>query len=851
MFMIFASQSFKWVLLIAIFMLFPLTSPARYVEALPVSGNYLPSDENFDYAKDYFGLGTPPSDVPFFLSNGRGWIKVAEDLSSNPGSDLSADTLDEVFVPKTLARQIQFKYVLDGHKLTLSDHQRGSKLRFTPMSGVYTFRVDPTNLNFTIYVFFPENYDAYVIIINAKNTNTESIRPYWYVSTDTCIIEENWNRVEWDPENQVFVAYNTNQPLSPFMVFGSDLPCVGHNATTKNDIWDRLSSSNPLPSDFNTTTATGSLVSWLVYRPTIYPNQAVNMTFVYAWSGKNGTKQYAIDQYNSVKNNVASLYSRTLNSWKDYLSSTTNFWTRNATLDLAFYWSKVITKMSSWKKGLLTLGWGGYWPTDGLSGALGALTIGDFPIATKVIRYFADVQRKDGGISDIFDAVLFWTEACYQYYLYTGDTTFWSELVPRIKKAYNWILGHYNSSIGLIDCRYQGGVYREYPEMLTSSNDAMYRWVRPYPARFILMAQCLAYFALMRGYALFGNNTYGQYASYIKQNVETKMWNESTKRYDGFLDQRGINSHPDKFSVWENLAVFVFGLGDNATRRDFIYQQLIESHNISTPDHGPGTVSTIDWPAMIFYPAWKIPEECDMKEKASNYTFQNGGSFIGGGYMVPLFLANISKPRAYDALFRMAWMAAKTMPFAFAEWNDPIDGIARGSKQHIFPAGAFQQSMLRSFGISAAERGLKVDCLLPVSKVAGARMENFRYKNLHFDVLWTEDGYRFRSLGSGAYELSIEMEIEHPTQLIVVSRDEKQYSDWSWNATTKTLTIRNLEGATTIDVRKSTSGDLMFYLFLVGAILAAVVTVGLFLTHRKKMNTREDLRQFRFCETER
>ena len=202
----------------------------------------------------------------------------------------------------------------------------------------------------------------------------------------------------------------------------------------------------------------------------------------------------------------------------------------------------------------------------------------DTECVKRTIRQLRGKDPVTAHINTIMDYTFYWFKSILDYYQYTGDLTFISEMYPKMCTLMDYVLERTNSD-GLVEGKADDWIFVDWVDF-------------PMHKRGVLaFEQILFYKALMTMHTcatlLHQTDPYQQLAENVIGKTRQLLWNDDRQAWEHAIEEGEINHQITKFP---NMFAILYDIVDDATKRNIV-DSVMENNK----------VDPITTPYMRFY----------------------------------------------------------------------------------------------------------------------------------------------------------------------------------------------------------------------------------------------------------
>lgn len=191
----------------------------------------------------------------------------------------------------------------------------------------------------------------------------------------------------------------------------------------------------------------------------------------------------------------------------------------------------------------------------------------DTECVKRTIRQLRGKDPVTAHINTIMDYTFYWFKSILDYYQYTGDLTFISEMYPKMCTLMDYVLERTNSD-GLVEGKADDWIFVDWVDF-------------PMHKRGVLaFEQILFYKALMTMHTcatlLHQTDPYQQLAENVIGKTRKLLWNDDCQAWEHAIEEGEINHHITKFP---NMFAILYDIVDDATKRNIV-DSVMENNKI-------------------------------------------------------------------------------------------------------------------------------------------------------------------------------------------------------------------------------------------------------------------------------
>lgn len=191
----------------------------------------------------------------------------------------------------------------------------------------------------------------------------------------------------------------------------------------------------------------------------------------------------------------------------------------------------------------------------------------DTECVKRTIRQLRGKDPVTAHINTIMDYTFYWFKSILDYYQYTGDLTFISEMYPKMCTLMDYVLERTNSD-GLVEGKADDWIFVDWVDF-------------PMHKRGVLaFEQILFYKALMTMHTcatlLHQTDPYQQLAENVIGKTRQLLWNDDRQAWEHAIEKSEINHQITKFP---NMFAILYDIVDDATKRNIV-DSVMENNKI-------------------------------------------------------------------------------------------------------------------------------------------------------------------------------------------------------------------------------------------------------------------------------
>ena len=191
----------------------------------------------------------------------------------------------------------------------------------------------------------------------------------------------------------------------------------------------------------------------------------------------------------------------------------------------------------------------------------------DTECVKRTIRQLRGKDPVTAHINTIMDYTFYWFKSILDYYQYTGDLTFISEMYPKMCTLMDYVLERTNSD-GLVEGKADDWIFVDWVDF-------------PMHKRGVLaFEQILFYKALMTMHTcatlLHQTDPYQQLAENVIGKTRKLLWNDDCQAWEHAIEKSEINHQITKFP---NMFAILYDIVDDATKRNIV-DSVLENNKI-------------------------------------------------------------------------------------------------------------------------------------------------------------------------------------------------------------------------------------------------------------------------------
>ncbi|OYP35587.1 alpha-rhamnosidase [Prevotella sp. P5-126] len=191
----------------------------------------------------------------------------------------------------------------------------------------------------------------------------------------------------------------------------------------------------------------------------------------------------------------------------------------------------------------------------------------DTECVKRTIRQLRGKDPVTAHINTIMDYTFYWFKSILDYYQYTGDLTFISEMYPKMCTLMDYVLERTNSD-GLVEGKADDWIFVDWVDF-------------PMHKRGVLaFEQILFYKALMTMHTcatlLHQTDPYQQLAENVIDKTRKLLWNDDCQAWEHAIEEGEINHQITKFP---NMFAILYDIVDDATKRNIV-DSVMENNKI-------------------------------------------------------------------------------------------------------------------------------------------------------------------------------------------------------------------------------------------------------------------------------
>ena len=191
----------------------------------------------------------------------------------------------------------------------------------------------------------------------------------------------------------------------------------------------------------------------------------------------------------------------------------------------------------------------------------------DTECVKRTIRQLRGKDPVTAHINTIMDYTFYWFKSILDYYQYTGDLTFISEMYPKMCTLMDYVLERTNSD-GLVEGKADDWIFVDWVDF-------------PMHKRGVLaFEQILFYKALMTMHTcatlLHQTDPYQQLAENVIGKTRQLLWNDDCQAWEHAIEEGEINHQITKFP---NMFAILYDIVDDATKRNIV-DSVMENNKI-------------------------------------------------------------------------------------------------------------------------------------------------------------------------------------------------------------------------------------------------------------------------------
>ena len=191
----------------------------------------------------------------------------------------------------------------------------------------------------------------------------------------------------------------------------------------------------------------------------------------------------------------------------------------------------------------------------------------DTECVKRTIRQLRGKDPVTAHINTIMDYTFYWFKSILDYYQYTGDLTFISEMYPKMCTLMDYVLERTNSD-GLVEGKADDWIFVDWVDF-------------PMHKRGVLaFEQILFYKALMTMHTcatlLHQTDPYQQLAENVIGKTRKLLWNDDCQAWEHAIEEGEINHQITKFP---NMFAILYDIVDDATKRNIV-DSVLENNKI-------------------------------------------------------------------------------------------------------------------------------------------------------------------------------------------------------------------------------------------------------------------------------
>lgn len=191
----------------------------------------------------------------------------------------------------------------------------------------------------------------------------------------------------------------------------------------------------------------------------------------------------------------------------------------------------------------------------------------DTECVKRTIRHLRGKDPVTAHINTIMDYTFYWFKSILDYYQYTGDLTFISEMYPKMCTLMDYVLERTNSD-GLVEGKADDWIFVDWVDF-------------PMHKRGVLaFEQILFYKALMTMHTcatlLHQTDPYQQLAENVICKTRQLLWNDDCQAWEHAIEEGEINHQITKFP---NMFAILYDIVDDATKRNIV-DSVLENNKI-------------------------------------------------------------------------------------------------------------------------------------------------------------------------------------------------------------------------------------------------------------------------------
>ncbi len=191
----------------------------------------------------------------------------------------------------------------------------------------------------------------------------------------------------------------------------------------------------------------------------------------------------------------------------------------------------------------------------------------DTECVKRTIRQLRGKDPVTAHINTIMDYTFYWFKSILDYYQYTGDLTFISEMYPKMCTLMDYVLERTNSD-GLVEGKADDWIFVDWVDF-------------PMHKRGVLaFEQILFYKALMTMHTcatlLHQTDPYQQLAENVIGKTRQLLWNDDCQAWEHAIEEGEINHQITKFP---NMFAILYDIVDDATKRNIV-DSVLENNKI-------------------------------------------------------------------------------------------------------------------------------------------------------------------------------------------------------------------------------------------------------------------------------
>lgn len=191
----------------------------------------------------------------------------------------------------------------------------------------------------------------------------------------------------------------------------------------------------------------------------------------------------------------------------------------------------------------------------------------DIECVKRTIRQLRGKDPVTAHINTIMDYTFYWFKSILDYYQYTGDLTFISEMYPKMCTLMDYVLERTNSD-GLVEGKADDWIFVDWVDF-------------PMHKRGVLaFEQILFYKALMTMHTcatlLHQTDPYQQLAENVICKTRQLLWNDDCQAWEHAIEEGEINHQITKFP---NMFAILYDMVDDATKRNIV-DSVMENNKI-------------------------------------------------------------------------------------------------------------------------------------------------------------------------------------------------------------------------------------------------------------------------------